>query len=92
MFFYSDVKSGGLGAAVWRMNASTVYLKHFENLMFLEFVSRNPVTTFSEKRQAEKEIEICRKKLVWWKRHPLFDEKIVESGTTKIKKDWKDAA
>jgi len=68
-------------------DASKLYLTHFENLLFLEFIFKNS-NNFIEKRQAEKEIEIAKRKMDYWKRHPNWNKNVVELKISELKKQW----
>lgn len=91
MFFYSDTKEPFTGSPskVWEMNGTKVYLSHYSNLLYLHFIAEHQGTSFAEKRQAEKEIVLCEKKLEWWKRHPNYDQDEATRGIEKLKKEWK---
>ena len=67
------------------------YEKHFGNLMYLDFIASNPRSTFAEKRQAESEIDIAKRKMKYWKR--IVDQQ-GDSGSLlnvieNVKKQWK---
>lgn len=91
MFFYSDTspKFTGNPSKIWEMNGTKVYLSHYSNLLYLEFVASHGETSFIEKQQAEKEIVLCNKKLQWWQRHPLYDQDEALRGVEQLKKNWK---
>lgn len=85
---YSDHREpGGSKVNVWEMDGTKAYLSHFDNLLYLEFLSEKG--TFAEKMQAEKEIkEKCNPKLAWWKRHPNYVEEDARKGIIALKKKW----
>lgn len=88
MFFYSSEKSQFEGSIpLSRINKNTQFKKHLENLMFLEFISLN-TKDFKEKHQAEKEIIIAKKKMIYWSRFKDFDQKQKELDTVELKKKW----
>lgn len=89
MFFYTDDKDKMPPnlAAIHRLDPTAVYLKHYENMQFLMFVASHPNTDWHEKRQAEKEITICQRKLDYWAR--LYDHSRALVGMDKIKKMWR---
>jgi hypothetical protein len=66
------------------------YEKHFSNLMYLDFIAANSRSTFTEKRQAEAEIEIAKRKLKYWKRIADYQgrSEAVLSAVQKVKKQW----
>ena len=88
MFFYgSGDVAGKFNGDIWKMNGTTCYLNHFDNLLFLSFIANNgsPI----ERRQAEKELEICRKKLKFLENHPKYDETLAKLEKEKKIKEWK---
>ena len=91
MFFYSDTKEKFTGnpSRIWEMNGTKVYVSHYSNLLYLQFVANNPLASFIERQQAEKEIKLCEKKLEWWKRHPNFDQVEALREVEKLKKQWR---
>lgn len=73
MFFYSDTEpKGSVQVNIWELDATHMYMKHFTNLLFLQFMAKNG--TLLEKLQSEKEIIICNRKLDFWKKMPNFDK------------------
>lgn len=93
MFFYNENSPGANSQVnVWKMNGTKAYLRHYENLLFLQFVSTNPRAGEVEKRQARKEIVLCEKKLAFWYRHPLYDHEEALRGIDQLKKNWRSAA
>jgi hypothetical protein len=75
----------------YRYSGATQFEKHFSNLMYLEFFAMNPMATFAEKRQAESEIEIAKRKMKYWKRiaDSQGETEQVNAAIQRIKKDWK---
>jgi hypothetical protein len=59
--------------------------------MYLDFIASNPLSTYAEKRQAESEMTIARRKLKYWERITTSQGnagsivRIIE----KVKKQWK---
>lgn len=78
--------SGSLN--IHKMNPHKPYQRHLENHFYLNFISQNKDATFSEKRQAEKELVICQRKLDYWERHPSFTQVEKERITQEVKKKW----
>lgn len=88
MFFYSDTGSKkDLKINVWELDAVKCYLSHYSNFLFLDFMLSKG--TYLEQVQARKEIEICEKKLAWWKKHPTFNEEAVNKEKERMHKEWK---
>jgi len=87
MFFYSDTQPrSGSPVNVWDMNGTAAYLRHYGNLLFLDFMARNG--TRVEKHQAEKEMVICRRKLAFWEKHPKYDHAEALKGMQDLKRKW----
>lgn len=70
------------------MNPHKPYQRHLENWFYLNFIAQNKDATFSEKRQAEKELVICQRKLDYWERHPNFSDSEKLRITSELKKKW----
>lgn len=88
MFYYSDTAPRGqFQGNVWNMDANKAYMRHFDNLMYLYFMAKEG--TFVERRQAEKEIGICKRKLEFWERHPKFCGETVRPLKENKIKEWK---
>lgn len=88
MFIYSDTQPfTGAPIDTDRMNASDAYLRHFDNFLILHLFAREG--TFQERAQAEKELQICRRKMKFWKRKANFSAEVVQKGKERRLKDWK---
>jgi hypothetical protein len=88
MYFYSDTAPRGTSDInVWKMNGSRAYLRHFDNFLFLDFVTKKG--TREERAAVEKEILICKKKLTFWERHPNFDPEFVQAEKARKIKEWR---
>lgn len=74
----------------YRYEGAIQYGKHFSNLLYLDFISSNPRATFQEKRQAEAEMEIARKKMRYWQKIAISqgDKDRLQSIIEKAKKEW----
>lgn len=90
MFFYDDSGSGSVMGSrppdVGRMDATAAYLRHYDNLLYLEFMAIKG--TMIERAQAEKEIKICRRKLTFWERQPHFERVKADTAVAKKNKSW----
>lgn len=87
MFFYSDTKSGPAPQInIWKLNGTKQFLKHYDQMLFLKFVAQKGTQT--ERRQAEKEIPLCEKSMIFWRRHPNYVEEDALKGVTELKKNW----
>ena len=56
------------------LNPNKPWGTHTYNLFVLKHIETT-TTDVREKIQAAKEIDVCQKKIVWWERHPSFNEK-----------------
>lgn len=89
MFFYSDTSvRAPFKGNIWAMNATKVYLGHYDNLLFLKFLMNNERSSFVEKAQARKETELCEKKLKFWSSHPNYSQADALNGCIELKKKW----
>ena len=90
MFFYSDTKQpfSGSPSKIWEMNGTKVYVDHYSNLLYLQFVANNELASFAERAQAEKEIKLCEKKLEWWRRHPNYNQEEALRQVAELKRQW----
>jgi hypothetical protein len=83
---YNDDDRGPFNpATVGRIDPTSAYLRHYSNMLYLSFIAAKS-QDWAEKRQAEKEIKICQRKLDYWYR--LADIRRLTIGTDKLKKDW----
>lgn len=88
MFIYSDHSEPFQGNVDFtRMNSTRQYLKHFDNLLTLEFISKN-TTDRNERVQCEKEMAIARRKLRFWERMPNFCKDEMLRGIMELKQKW----
>jgi len=91
MYFYSDtsVKDNFTHHIDFsRVNSTSQVLKHYENLLTLEFFLKSP-KDFNEKRDIEKEILICERKIKWWKEQWNFSQEDFLKGVNDLKRKWR---
>ena len=67
--------------------ANKIWRKHRENLMVLEMISKSPKDA-TERRQAEHEMKICRRKMEFWEKHVNFSPTQAQNDALEIKKLW----
>lgn len=67
-------------------DATEQYLKHFGNSLELAFFLANG--NREEKQRASKELAICDRKMLFWKRAPNFDIKMAANGCDRLKRKW----
>lgn len=68
-------------------NATHRYLEHLDNCLTLQFFQKN-ARSAREKIQIERELEIGRRKMKYWKDQPHFVLSEAQEGTTKLKAKW----
>jgi hypothetical protein len=91
MFFYSEKSAPSAHPVdVWKMNANTAYMNHFDNYLFLSFMLEKG--TDAEKRQSAIEMTICERKMEFWERHHSFNSDIVKSLKEKKIREWRGRA
>lgn len=54
-----------------RCDATKCYLEHYQNFLTLHWFADHG--TIHEKKQANEELEICRRKMKYWERQPHFE-------------------
>jgi len=89
-FFYPDtpsIQKFNHPIDYTKMKANDRYIEHFHNMMILCAIVNKPKSLI-EKRQAEKEIVKCQKKLDWWSKHMNFDQAEVARQVKEIKDLW----
>src|SRR5690349_6899858 len=88
MFFYSDKtdRSDFNFRLIGRLNPETMYRKHYDNMLFLQFVAKNTDDRV-ERYQANKEIPLCQKKLDYWGRS--LEAYQIARICEELKKRWK---
>ena len=73
MFFYSDTEKssfkGSFNASNY--NPNDMICKHLENYFFLKFILLKSEDRI-EKHQASKELDICERKMNFWKKQSSF--------------------
>jgi hypothetical protein len=89
MFCYDEsVRSNSFSASFANIDPNKQWEKHYSNLVYLNFIAQNKLSTFQEKAQAEREIIIAKRKIAYWERHSSFSLEVATQTATKIKKDW----
>jgi hypothetical protein len=69
-------------------NAVKQYLTHYSNHLLLQFIANHSQASFSERQQARKELEICDRKLDYWRRHPNYNSALANAGVIQMNKEW----
>lgn len=90
MLIYSDTETpnerGFNGFNPLKCDAVKCWLKHFENSLMLQFFIMNG--TMKEKHEASKELNICNRKMEYWKRQPHFNQNDASNSAQKLKQQW----
>jgi len=68
------------------LDATKLYLGHFENSLMLKFFLANGTT--KEKADASRELVICERKMKFWERQQNFDQAKATEGTNLLKLNW----
>jgi hypothetical protein len=84
---YDDQPKTGGGFNPMELDPHKMYRKHLENWYYLNFIAIRS-NLFNEKAQARKELEICTKKLTYWKKHTDFDKEVAAQITDNVKRTW----
>jgi len=89
MYFYTEESRGEINLAILhRLDPTKQYLRHYDNLLFLQFVFAHPGSSRVEKHQASKEITICERKLKYWERNATFNKPASILGVEELKRKW----
>ena len=90
MFCYSEGRTEPPSFLVpySKMNATQGYLRHYDNLLYLQFILYNPKSTPADRKQANRELLICDRKLNWWARHPNLNQADVAEGKKMLNARW----
>jgi hypothetical protein len=86
MFFYSDTEKRNFTKPFYAedYDANTMIAKHLENYFFLKFILMKSDSVV-EKHQASKELDICERKMNYWKRQSNFCKKQYEKDIDRFK-------
>jgi len=89
-YFYASDKEPFTGKPVplERINKNEMFNRHLAILYELRFIAGNPLATFVEKHQANKEIAIAERKMKYWSRFKDFDDKAAIEENTRLRKLW----
>lgn len=87
MFFYSDTEKRSFSSAfnAEYYDANHMICKHLENYFFLKFILLKSDDTV-EKHHASKELDICERKMNFWKRQSSFCSKQYEKDIEAYRK------
>lgn len=88
-FIYSDNREPRSGAIApydtWK--ACDRYVEHYGNLLILQAIVNAPKGP-GERRQAQKEIGLCERKLHFWEGHPNFVAAEVQTRCEQLRREW----
>ncbi|CAO3459656.1 hypothetical protein [Azospirillum argentinense] len=71
-------------------DATKAWLRHYDNALLLRWLAQHKAATFTERRQAEKELEIAERKMRYWQRHPNYVPSEALAGAADLKMRWKE--
>lgn len=70
-----------------RCDPNKMIYNHLENYFFLKFVILNS-SDIIERHRASKELDICERKIEYWKKRPAFDEDTYMRNLDHYKKNY----
>ena len=70
-----------------RYNPNNVICNHLENYFFLKFIIQNSQDML-ERHRASKELDICERKIAYWKKMPTFNEDTYMRDLNVYKKNY----
>lgn len=89
-FVYSEnIKNSNFVFDPLKVDPVKQYEKHFENLLYLDYIASSPLSSFSERHQAEKEMIIARRKMKYWKKYVDIAGLSIQSTVEQAKRKWK---
>ena len=71
-----------------KQDATKAYLRHYDNLLYLQFILYNPKSTPKDRKQANSELLICDRKLNWWLKHCNINMVAVTEGKKLLNARW----
>lgn len=86
LVYDESVKGDFAGVDLSRANATAAYLKHYDTKLYLSFMAKNG--NRDERWQAEKELQICERKMKYWERHHNFDGDAAVTGMEDLNRKW----
>ena len=90
MFFIYDENKGRKGfVSMTDANATSLWLNHFSNALYLRFIAQHPKTNTIEKMQANRELAIADKKMNFWAKHPNYNKEHANMEADNLKRNWK---
>lgn len=84
----NEVRGPYTGPPYHQQNATRQYLRHHENLLYLEFIQKRS-DKWDERVQAAKEIKIAQRKMDHWAKHQNFDVDAARRGIEEQKAKWR---
>lgn len=88
-YFYpeNEPRRGGGVTRYHDLKATEIWLNHYSNQLYLEFFLAAEMD-FGQKRETARELQVCRQKLEYWKKHPNWDMAQATAGADRLKKQW----
>ena len=92
-FIYPDSPEPWRGPPLRRedLDAKKGWLRHYASQLELEYIIKMSAD-WRERRQAEKELEVCHRKLQWWQAHPSWTPQLVDEDKRRLDQIWASAA
>src|SRR5690349_12923760 len=79
------------GPPISSMDPVKKWSVHFHHLCELSWISQHPDSGPMERRQANREIEICRRKLAFWERQHGWDAAAAAEEAARARAIWQSA-
>ena len=70
-----------------KMDATKKFLEHFSNSLILKAIQQKS-KDLGEKHQATKELNICDRKMEFWRRHPRFNMATATNAANTLRAQW----
>ena len=88
-FCYSEEREPFRGRPIpyHEQPAVQYWRKHYANSLYLRFIHTSPLSSFQERAQARKELDICDRKMATWARHPNWTAE--EAAKVRAEEDTK---
>lgn len=89
-FFYEEnqVRGGAPPVPYHDQDANRAWIGHYRNSLMLRFFEQND-PDIRQRAQARRELQICERKLEYWRRHANYDQQRAIRDAEVAKKEWK---
>lgn len=87
MYFYELVSTRKSGFIPKNIDATAKYLLHYRNSLLLKLLSEQP-RDFEDRADIEKEMQVCERKMQYWRQRENFDQERAIEEICRIKKQF----